>query len=160
MTLVNGKKYTALSREAQIQLEQLQELLVISASAPSSGGATEAKQDDIITALGTLALEVTADQINLNTDTLETSNDAIQAAVEGGVVETPSMRTVTNTTGSVTAGKKSFTIYNVGSADGTVDGDTIPKKTSVSFSVTHFNNTLGAIAFDATGTEFLIAEIV
>jgi hypothetical protein len=47
-----------------------------------AGGATEAKQDDIITALGSLALEVTAEAINLNTDTLESSNDAIQAAVE------------------------------------------------------------------------------
>jgi len=38
--------------------------------------------DAILNALGNLALEVTAEQINLNTDTLEASNDAIQVAVE------------------------------------------------------------------------------
>lgn len=36
----------------------------------------------MIETLSNLALEVTAEQIDLNTDTLETSNDAIQAATE------------------------------------------------------------------------------
>ena len=43
----------------------------LAVAAPSGPGATEAKQDDIITALGGLALELTVDQINLNTDELE-----------------------------------------------------------------------------------------
>lgn len=62
------------------------------------------------------------------------------------------------TTGTVTAGAKSVNIKNVGSAVGTVLTVNLPVGETLSFTTTG-NDTLGAIAYDATGTTFLISEV-
>ena len=51
-----------------------------------------------------------------------------------------------------------FSIANVGTANGTVDGATLKPGYTVSFSPTSVNY-LGGILYDATGTEFLITYI-
>ncbi|MFM6018954.1 MAG: hypothetical protein ACKPCI_21210 [Dolichospermum sp.] len=64
----------------------------------------------------------------------------------------------TNTTGTITTGAKSVNIKNVGSAVGTVLTANLPIGETLSFATTG-NDTLGAIAYNATGTIFLISEV-
>lgn len=75
-------------------------------------------------------------------------------AASPSVQETPAISTVA-AAGSVTAGKRSVTIFNQGGAAGTVMGASVAAGLAVTFSA-HGNNTLAAIAYDATGTSFLI----
>lgn len=65
----------------------------------------------------------------------------------------------TSTTGSTIPGWNSFSIANVGSAAGTVDGASIPAGTTLNFDGGVLNNTLATLAYDATGTTFLISYI-
>lgn len=64
----------------------------------------------------------------------------------------------TTTTGTITAGAKFVNIKNVGSAVGTVLTANLPVGETLSFA-TNGNDTLGAIAYNATGTTFLISEV-
>ena len=64
------------------------------------------------------------------------------------------------TSGTITAGKASVSIANVGSASGTVKGVTLKTGETVNFNAGGINNTLDAIAYDATGTEYLIITVV
>lgn len=61
--------------------------------------------------------------------------------------------------GSTTAGWYSFSIANVGGASGTVDGVSIPAGTTLNFDGGTLNHTLASIAYDATGTTFIITFI-
>lgn len=62
--------------------------------------------------------------------------------------------------GTVTAGKAAVSIANVGAANGTVKGVVIKAGETVNFNAGGINNTLDAIAYDATSTEFLIITIL
>ncbi|MEH1828259.1 MAG: hypothetical protein V7L22_23480 [Nostoc sp.] len=64
----------------------------------------------------------------------------------------------TSTSGTVAAGKYSVTFSNSGSASGTVLGTALPAGTSVGFTPPT-GMTLSAIAYDATGTTFLIGSL-
>lgn len=61
--------------------------------------------------------------------------------------------------GTITAGKYSVSIANVGAANGTVKTITVKPGETVNFDAGSINNTLDSIAYDATGTEFLIIYI-
>jgi hypothetical protein len=63
------------------------------------------------------------------------------------------------TTGTVTAGKYSISIANVGAANGTVKGVILKPNETINFDAGALNNTLDAVAYVATGTEFLIIYI-
>ena len=65
----------------------------------------------------------------------------------------------TTSTGNISAGKFSVSIANVGSADGTVKGVTLKPNETINFDAGALNNTLDAIDYIATGTEFLIIYI-
>jgi hypothetical protein len=66
---------------------------------------------------------------------------------------------ITSTTGSTTANVYSFSIANVGSAAGTVDGQSLPVGVTVNFDAGALNNTLGSLAYNATGTTFIITYV-
>ena len=72
---------------------------------------------------------------------------------------TPGIKTYVNAVGSTTAGIYSFSIANVGSASGLVDGEVLPAGVTVNFDGGAMNNTLTAMAFDATGTTFVVTTI-
>lgn len=72
---------------------------------------------------------------------------------------TPGIRTYVNAVGSTTAGIYSFSIANVGSASGLVDGEVLPAGVTVNFDGGAMNNTLTAMTFDATGTTFVVTTI-
>lgn len=75
----------------------------------------------------------------------------------------PQKRTVkvisTSTSGNTTTGIYSLSIANVGAAAGTVGGQSLPAGVTLNFDAGVLNNTLGALAYDATGTTFLISEM-
>jgi len=62
----------------------------------------------------------------------------------------------TSAAGSVSAGKYSVSFGNVGPANGTVKGTTLKPFETINFDAGTLNNTLDAIDYDATGTDFLI----
>ena len=65
---------------------------------------------------------------------------------------------VTNA-GTITAGKYSASFANVGSANATVKGVVVKAGETLNFDAGTLNNTLDAIAYDATGTDLLIIYI-
>jgi hypothetical protein len=67
------------------------------------------------------------------------------------------LRTISS--GTIGAGTFSVSIANVGLADGTVKGVTLKSKETITFDAGSINNTLDTIAYNATGTEFLIIYI-
>lgn len=76
------------------------------------------------------------------------------------VLRTPRIATVVNTTGSTPAGAFSFSIANVGSASGLVDGEVLPAGVTINYDGGTLNNTLDTILFDATGTTFVVTWII
>jgi hypothetical protein len=97
-----------------------------------------------------LATEVTLLSVDSNVAQLVTNTTS--------VLRTPSIASATGL-GSTTAGVYSFSIANVGGADGLIYGVTIPAGMTVSFDGGALNNTLDSISFDATGTTFIITYI-
>jgi hypothetical protein len=65
----------------------------------------------------------------------------------------------TATSGTTVVGWYSFSIANVGTSAGTVDGQSIPAGTTLNFDGGVLNNTLAQLAYDATGTTFIITYI-
>jgi hypothetical protein len=78
-----------------------------------------------------------------------------------------SLRTQTRTAGlirptgagTISAGTYSVAIANVGAVDGFFLGVTLKVNETINFDAGALNNTLGAMAYDASGTEFLITTI-
>jgi hypothetical protein len=62
--------------------------------------------------------------------------------------------------GSIPAAAKAFVIDNIGSADGVVNGGPLPDLTGVSVSADPGKTFSAPIAYDATGTTFLISYIL
>jgi hypothetical protein len=60
---------------------------------------------------------------------------------------------------STPLGVYSFSIANVGTAAGSVDGQILPAGTTINYDGGALNNTLSSISYDATGTTFLITWI-
>jgi hypothetical protein len=65
---------------------------------------------------------------------------------------------VSNAPGIIADGSYGFSIANVGTAAGTVDGHTLPAGVTVNFDP-GVNNTISGLPYDATGTTFLITFI-
>jgi hypothetical protein len=62
-----------------------------------------------------------------------------------------------STGGTISTGTYSVSIANAGSSNGTVKGVTLKPGEVINLDAGAINNTLDAINYDATGTEFLIA---
>ena len=81
--------------------------------------------------------------------------------VTPGVVRTPTVFRDTAAVGSpITMGKSSISIANTGGVAGTVNGIALNPGETVNFSVTTPGDTLAAVTYNATGTNFLITYIV
>jgi hypothetical protein len=115
----------------------------------------------LCTEQGTSLSNIETNTTGLATETTLLSVDSSAAQLvtnTTSVLRTPSIDSVTGL-GSTTAGVYSFSIANVGGADGLIDGVTIPAGMTVSFDGGALNNTLDSISFDATGTTFIITYI-
>lgn len=75
----------------------------------------------------------------------------------GSTQRTPSLTSVTSS-GTIALGARSVSIANIGAAAGTVLGTSVGAGVTVNFTA-QSPDTLAAIAYNATGTTFLIAEV-
>lgn len=107
--------------------------------------------------LSGIATDIT--NIDTNIGSILTSINSILTLVQelSNNVRTPSFSRQT-AAGSILAGSYSCSIMNVGGANGTVLGSSISPGESLSFNADS-SNTLGVIAYDATGTELIITEV-
>jgi hypothetical protein len=74
-------------------------------------------------------------------------------------LKTPGIRTFVNVADAVASGLYSFSIANVGSASGLVEGQVLPAGVTINFDGGALNNTLEGMSFDATGTTFVVTFI-
>ena len=62
--------------------------------------------------------------------------------------------------GNIPLGVYSFSIANVGTATGIVNGESLPAGATINFDAGMLNNTFqDALSFDATGTRFLVTAV-
>lgn len=76
---------------------------------------------------------------------------------ENSIQRTPTLSTV-STTGTIAAGCVAVSVANTGAANGTLLGQTIAPGVVIDY-VAPWGDTIGAIAYNATGTTFLIQEL-
>ena len=98
------------------------------------------------------AIEVLLTNIDTNISDIETLLNNIT-----GNTRTPSFTRVTGA-GSILTGAYFASVMNVGGANGTLLGSTLKPGESIPFPADS-SNTLSVIAYDATGTEFIISEV-
>jgi hypothetical protein len=79
--------------------------------------------------------------------------------VTAGASRTTNILRPANASGTITAGKRSASFSNVGTTNATIKGVTLKPGETVNFDAGAINNTLDAIAYDATGSELLIIYI-
>jgi hypothetical protein len=78
-------------------------------------------------------------------------------STQSSTQRTPSLTSVTSS-GTIALGSRSVSIANIGSAAGTILGTSVDAGMTVNFTA-QGSDTLAAIAYNATGTTFLIAEV-
>ena len=94
-------------------------------------------------------ISIDTGDITVNTQDIENLLQGI-----GGSVETPGYSRVSDSS-SLATGFFSIAVANVGGADGTLLGTTLPAGDTVRLCA-KTGNTLGAVAYNATGTTFAI----
>lgn len=104
------------------------------------------------TTLATVAADLALIYTNLQLNTISVAN------IDTKLTAAPRTPNILSTTGSgsTPAVVYSFSIANVGSAAGTVGGQSIPAGVTINFDGGALNNTLGSIAYDAGGTTTFI----
>ena len=113
--------------------------------------------DTTAIAVSTAAIDASID-VNLSTVATELTLAAVNTKLTAAV-RTPAIKRYVNIPGTTQVGAYSFSIANVGTADGTVDGVIIPAGLTISYDGGALNNTLLDISFDATGTIFIVTYI-
>ena len=104
------------------------------------------------TTLATVAADLALIYTNLQLNTISVANIDTKLTA---AARTPNILSTTGS-GSTPAVVYSFSIANVGSAAGTVGGQSIPAGVTINFDGGALNNTLGSIAYDAGGTTTFI----
>ena len=104
------------------------------------------------TTLATVAADLALIYTDLQLNTISVANIDTKLTA---AARTPNILSTTGS-GSTPAGVYSFSIANVGSAAGTVGGQSIPAGVTINFDGGALNNTLGSIAYDAGGTTTFI----
>ena len=108
------------------------------------------------TTLATVAADLALIYTNLQLNTISVANIDTKLTA---AARTPGIRTFVNVPGAVVSGLYSFSIANVGSAAGLVDGEVLPAGVTINFDAGALNNTLGGLSFDATGTTYVVTTI-
>jgi hypothetical protein len=160
LTYINPNVYLAqiVSNTTSISLEATQQLVlaalgdIITNSASiitnTTGISLEATQQSILSGIANILTQATAIESN-------TENTVLALASQS---RTPNYFTTT-AAGSTPAGVYSFSVANIGSAVGDLDGEHLPAGVTVSFDAGSLNNTLASMTYDATGTVFVITYI-
>jgi len=108
------------------------------------------------TTLATVVADLALIYTNLQLNTISVANIDTKLTA---AARTPGIRTFVNVPGAVVSGLYSFSIANVGSAAGLVDGEVLPAGVTINFDAGALNNTLGGLSFDATGTTYVVTTI-
>jgi len=119
---------------------------------PGSGGVTLAADD-----VGGVMVPRVKLQHGLDGTAVDASASAPLPVALPSAARTTALARVT-TSGAVASGAKSAGFGNYGNANATVAGGTLAPGESVEF-VAPSGDTLGAVAYDATGTVLVIAEV-
>jgi hypothetical protein len=84
------------------------------------------------------------------------------ASDQAGVQRTPTFLRPAGTSGTIPAGRYSMSFANVGTINATVGGVTLKPGETMNFDAGAINNTLGSVAYNATGAggELLIISLV
>lgn len=82
----------------------------------------------------------------------------VEVAADSTAVQRTPAFVSTSSSGTVTAGKQSIAIANIGSSAGAVLGVSLPAGASISWAANN-SDTLDAVAYNATGTTFLITTV-
>ena len=97
-----------------------------------------------------------------STTGLATENTLLEVKTNTtGVVRTPNLLRVAGSSGTIAAGKFSMSFASVGTANATVGGMILKPGETINFDAGALNNTLSALAYDATavGAELIIIAI-
>ena len=99
---------------------------------------------------------------NEGQQTMANSISVALASNQAGVQRTPTFLRPANTSGTVSAGTYSMSFANVGTINATVGGVILKPGETINFDAGAINNTLGSVAYSATGAggELLIISIV
>ena len=108
------------------------------------------------TTLATVVADLALIYTNLQLNTISVANIDTKLTA---AARTPGITTFVNQTGAVASGLYSFSIANVGSAAGLVDGAVLPAGVTINFDAGALNNTLGGLSFDATNTTYVVTTI-
>ena len=126
----------------------------ITNSVKQSLKSTDSRTAQLLVFIANALADMNIDIGDINVDMTSVEN-LLQGV--GGTERTPSYTIVSDAT-SVAAGKYKVQFYNTGGSNGTVLGTTLAPNASITFE-TRDADTLGAIAYVATGTTFAITTI-
>lgn len=98
---------------------------------------------------------------NEGQQTMANSISVALASDQAGVQRTPTFLRPAGLSGTIPAGRYSMSFANVGTINATVGGITLKPGETISFDAGAVNNTLGSVAYNATGAggELLIISI-
>jgi len=99
---------------------------------------------------------------NEGQQTMANSISVALASDQAGVQRTPTFLRPAGTSGTIPAGRYSMSFANVGTINATVGGITLKPGETINFDAGAINNTLGSVAYNATGAggELLIISLV
>jgi hypothetical protein len=99
---------------------------------------------------------------NEGQQTMANSISVAIASDQAGVQRTPTFLRPAGTSGTIPAGRYSMSFANVGTINATVGGVTLKPGETMNFDAGAINNTLGSVAYNATGAggELLIISLV
>jgi hypothetical protein len=99
---------------------------------------------------------------NEGQQTMANSISVALASDQAGVQRTPTFLRPAGTSGTIPAGRYSMSFANVGTINATVGGVTLKPGETMNFDAGAINNTLGSVAYNATGAggELLIISLV
>lgn len=99
---------------------------------------------------------------NEGQQTMANSISVALASDQAGVQRTPTFLRPAGLSGTIPAGRYSMSFANVGTINATVGGITLKPGETISFDAGAVNNTLGSVAYNATGAggELLIISII
>jgi hypothetical protein len=141
--------------------------LLATIAANTTDNATETTLNNFLTAFNSedFASETTLALINTSIGNIETSIGNIET--DANTLATPSTGLAVGGpiratgVGSVTAGKRRISIFNAGGADADVNGgaNNLAPGEMVTWSADGLRDTLGAVAYDGSGTELVITTV-
>jgi len=149
---VGGVAYVVVGPLEYLSTEAVLNLVLAELVSLNAGGQLSTEATLLATNILLTTIDTVLDNILTDTNTLATPVASLGMSIDRK----------TDATGSpIAAGKRRISIMNVGAADGDILGGTnnIKPGESLTFSADGLRDTLGAFAYDGTGTELVITTV-